>query len=83
MFAKLSEKYGKENVGTEIRVGDRRIDTVVKKDDCFDIYEVKSASTPLDCVLEASGQLLLYAYNELAFLLSHQLLLIHDLSSSS
>ena len=64
LFAKLSEKYGKENVGTEIRVGDRRIDTVVKKDDCFDIYEVKSASTPLDCVLEASGQLLLYAYND-------------------
>lgn len=62
LFAKLSEKYGKQNVGTEIRVGDRRIDTVVKKDNCFDIYEVKSASTPLDCVLEASGQLLLYAY---------------------
>ena len=59
LFAKLSEKYGKQNVGTEIRVGDRRIDAMVKKDDCFDIYEVKSASTPLDCVLEASGQLLL------------------------
>ncbi len=62
LFDKLSAEYGENNVGTEISVGDRRIDVVVKKEDCIDIYEVKSASNSLDCVTEALGQIFLYAY---------------------
>lgn len=62
LYDKLCGESGKDNVGTEIRVGTKRIDCVVKGNDCYDIYEVKTADNPFDCVTEALGQLCQYAY---------------------
>lgn len=62
LYEKLCNESGKENVGTEIRVGTKRIDAVVKGNGFYDIYEVKTASNSFDCVTEALGQICQYAY---------------------
>ena len=62
LYDKLCGESGKDNVGTEIRVGTKRIDAVVKGTDFYDLYEVKTALNPFDCVTEALGQLCQYAY---------------------
>ena len=62
LYDRLCDESGKDNVGTEIRVGTKRIDTVVKGNDFYDLYEVKTALNPFDCVTEALGQLCQYAY---------------------
>lgn len=62
LYDRLCCESGQENVGTEIRIGNKRIDAVVKGENCFDIYEVKTASDSFDCVTEALGQLCQYAY---------------------
>ena len=62
LYDKLCSASGKENVGTEIRVGTKRIDAVVKGHGFYDIYEVKTASNSFDCVTEALGQICQYAY---------------------
>ena len=62
LYDKLCSVNGKDNVGTEIRVGTKRIDAVVKGKDFYDIYEVKTASNSFDCVTEALGQICQYAY---------------------
>lgn len=62
LYDKLCSERGKDNVGTEIRVGTKRIDTVVKGDDFYDIYEIKTAENPFECVTEALGQLCQYTY---------------------
>ena len=43
-------------------MGAKRIDDVVKGSDFYDLYEVKTALNPFDCVTEALGQLCQYAY---------------------
>jgi len=62
LYDRLCSENGKDNVGTEIRVGGKRIDAVVKGSDFYDLYEVKTALNPFDCVTEALGQLCQYAY---------------------
>ena len=62
LYDKLSSESGKDNVGTEIQVGTKRIDAVVKGDDFYDIYEIKTADNPFECVTEALGQLCQYTY---------------------
>jgi len=62
LYNKLSNEYGAANVGTEIRVGSKRIDTVVKFANRYDIYEIKIATDPFSCVTLALGQLCQYAY---------------------
>ena len=62
LYDRLCDESGKDNVGTEIRVGTKRIDAVVKGSDFYDLYEVKTALNPFDCVTEALGQLCQYAY---------------------
>lgn len=62
LYDKLCLENGEENVGTEIMVGRKRIDTVVKGNDFYDIYEVKTEKDPFDCVTQALGQLCQYAY---------------------
>lgn len=62
LYDKLCQEHGEKNVGTEIVVGSRRIDAVVKGSDCFDIYEIKSDPNPFNCVTEALGQICQYAY---------------------
>lgn len=62
LYERLCSESGKDNVGTEIRVGTKRIDAVVKGNGFYDIYEVKTASNSFDCVTEALGQICQYAY---------------------
>lgn len=62
LFFKLARKYGKENVGTEICVGKKRIDMVVKSDKKYDIYEIKSDNDVRTCIRQAIGQIFDYAY---------------------
>lgn len=62
LYERLCSESGKDNVGTEIHVGTKRIDAVVKGSDFYDLYEVKTALNPFDCVTEALGQLCQYAY---------------------
>lgn len=62
LYDRLCQEHGEKNVGTEIRVGTRRIDAVVRGSDCFDIYEVKADPNPFNCVTEALGQICQYAY---------------------
>ena len=62
LYDSLCVEHGKDNVGTEIRVGTKRIDTVVKGDGFYDIYEIKTAENPFECVTEALGQLCQYTY---------------------
>lgn len=62
LYNRLCSESGKENVGTEIRVGTKRIDAVVKGKGFYDIYEIKTASNSFDCVTEALGQICQYAY---------------------
>ena len=62
LYDRLCSESGKDNVGTEIRVGTKRIDTVVKGNGFYNLYEVKTALNPFDCVTEALGQLCQYAY---------------------
>lgn len=62
LYDRLCSESGRNNVGTEVRVGTKRIDTVVKGNGFYDLYEVKTALNPFDCVTEALGQLCQYAY---------------------
>ena len=62
LYDKLILENGEGNVGTEVMVGRKRIDAVVKGDDLYDIYEVKTEKNPFDCVTQALGQLCQYAY---------------------
>lgn len=62
LYSKLCSEYGTDNVGTEIRIGSKRIDAVVKLYDNYDIYEIKSDPDPFTCVTIALGQICQYAY---------------------
>lgn len=62
LFFKLARKYGKENVGTEICVGKKRIDMAVRIDKKYDIYEIKSDYDVRTCIRQAIGQVFDYAY---------------------
>ncbi len=62
LYDRLCVEYGEQNVGTEIRVGSKRIDTVVRKQNSYDIYEIKSDPDPFVCVTKALGQICQYAY---------------------
>ena len=62
LYSKLCSEYGTDNVGTEVRIGSKRIDAVVKLYDNYDIYEIKSDPDPFTCVTIALGQICQYAY---------------------
>lgn len=64
LFLKLSQIYGKENVGTEINVGKKRIDLVVKDNNKYNIYEIKTDKDVRTCIRQAIGQIFDYAYFE-------------------
>ena len=57
---KLEEKFGKENVILE----ENYVDVKVIQPDYLGFYEVKSSSYASECIREALGQILLYAYHD-------------------
>lgn len=62
LYKELSEIYGKENVGTEVDVNGLSIDLVVKREDEYWFYEIKTASTVKACIRQALGQIMEYSY---------------------
>ncbi|MFS2139168.1 hypothetical protein [Duganella sp. Dugasp56] len=58
----LSLLYGSENVGTEIRVNGLSIDLVVRHDEGYWFYEIKTASSARACIRQGLGQILEYSY---------------------
>lgn len=62
IYNQLIKQYGKENVGTEINTGlGNRVDLVVKNNNSFIFYEIKTGSSALKCIREAFGQLMEYS----------------------
>ena len=62
LYRRLVEKYGGENVGTEVPSGTGTVDVMVRQEGGFLFYEIKTASSPRACLREALGQLLEYAF---------------------
>ncbi len=59
----LRFRYGDDNVGCELNTGaGTRVDIVVKRDDGYIFYELKTSNTAKKCIREALPQLLEYAY---------------------
>lgn len=60
---RLTKEYGDENVGTELQSGvGTSVDVVVRQNDEFWFYEIKTAHSPRACLRQALGQLLEYAF---------------------
>jgi hypothetical protein len=63
LYQKLSEKYGCNNIGTELSSGNgTSVDLVVKCPEEYWFYEIKTAHTAKACIRQAIGQLLEYSY---------------------
>lgn len=63
LYEQLVDEFGFDCVsGEQHLMSGHRADLMVDRGDCFDLYEVKTASSPRQCVREAMGQLLEYAY---------------------
>lgn len=62
LYEQLCDLHGADAVGTENTRGSGVIDLVVRQNDTFVFYEIKTASTVRGCIREAMGQLLEYAY---------------------
>jgi len=63
LYNKLINDFGCKNVGTEVPAGKgTRIDIVVRHSNEFSFYEIKTSGLLRQCVREALGQLLEYAY---------------------
>jgi len=64
LYDYLCENLGEENVGCHLIIGSKEADVVVQKGKSFDIYEIKTSECPRECIKQALGQLLDYAYYE-------------------
>jgi hypothetical protein len=63
LYQHLVSQYGKENVGTEITSGvGTSVDVIVRRDNGYWFYEIKTSLSPRACLREAIGQLLEYAF---------------------
>lgn len=62
LYYQLVNKYGEENVGTELSAGiGTSIDLVLRQPDGYWFYEIKTSQSPRACIREAIGQLLEYS----------------------
>lgn len=63
LYRRLAEKYGAENVGTELENGaGTSVDVVVRQKEIFWFFEIKTEQSPRACLRQALGQLLEYAF---------------------
>ena len=63
LYRRLADEYGVENVGTELSSGvGTSVDVVVRQEDGFWFYEIKTLHSPRACLRQALGQLLEYAF---------------------
>jgi hypothetical protein len=59
---KLNKEYGVDNVSLEHPIHGNKIDIVVNDNGKLVFYEIKTAPTARDCIRQALGQILDYAY---------------------
>jgi hypothetical protein len=63
LYERLAAKYGIENIAYENVSGvGTRVDVIVRRDQEYWFYEIKTAQSPRACLREAIGQLLEYAF---------------------
>lgn len=62
LYKILVDKYGYENVSLENRIGWKKIDIVLKVGKVIIFYEIKMNNSAKDCIRDAIGQLMEYAY---------------------
>jgi len=62
LIKQLVGKYGKTNVSAEVPIFGNKIDVVVNNNGSMYFYEIKSTLTARDCIRQAMGQILDYAY---------------------
>jgi hypothetical protein len=62
LVKQLIEKYGNEHVSLEVPIFGNKIDVVAHDNGRNYFYEIKSALTARDCIRQAIGQILDYAY---------------------
>lgn len=63
LMEKLTAKFGGENVGEELNSGNgTSVDIVVRHNDEFWFFEIKTAKSPRLCIRQAVGQLLEYSF---------------------
>jgi hypothetical protein len=63
LYRRLLSVYGAQHVGTELPSGvGTSVDVVVRRNDGYWFYEIKTARSPRACLREALGQLLEYAF---------------------
>lgn len=62
IYKELAKVHGQENVGTEVSAGmGNRIDLVIKHQENYSFYELKTDNSARRCVREGLGQLIEYA----------------------
>lgn len=62
LYNRLSTRYGKDNVGTEIQSSTGSVDLVVHHQGEYWFYEIKTAHSSRACIRQAIGQLLEYSF---------------------
>lgn len=62
LYKTLVKQYGKENVGLEHQINYGKVDVVVKDNDGFIFYEIKTRTSALSSIRQALGQLLEYGF---------------------
>ena len=62
LYKKLISEYGEKNVGMENYVNGKKIDLVLKTGNFYTFYEIKTSNSAKQCIREALGQILEYAY---------------------
>ena len=58
LYDDLVTSYGAENVGTEISIGNRRIDVVVKNNLIYDLFEIKTYENEGKYICVGLGQIM-------------------------
>ncbi len=62
LYKKLISEYGEKNIGMENYVNGKKIDLVLKTGNLYTFYEIKTSNSAKQCIREALGQILEYAY---------------------
>lgn len=58
----LGDKWGHDNVSAEQLIFGKKIDVVLRRNEGFDFYEIKTCGSAKACIREAIGQLMEYAF---------------------
>ena len=62
LYKKLTSVFGEETVGMEIFLNGKKIDLVLKINNLFTFYEIKTSNSAKQCIREALGQIFEYTY---------------------